>query len=304
MIEKKSWLEGYRSRLLAVERKAKLTVETYYSEVHFFLDWLYANGACVETASENDLVRYLEARSCGAFSAEGDLHGIDARSTAKAISVLRSFFKFVIVKGCRKDNPAQLLEAPKRAQTLPAVMPLEKVDSLLELISTDTVSGKRDAALFELVYSSGLRISEAVGLNVDDVFFDEAILRVTGKGGKQRFVPFGARAEDALKCYLSEARSCLLGKKRSDALFINRLGGRLSRKGIWKNYAALAKQNGTGTKLHTLRHSFATELLSGGADLRSVQELLGHANLATTQIYTHVNVSKLKEEHKKYLPKL
>ncbi|GMO46618.1 MAG: site-specific tyrosine recombinase [Termitinemataceae bacterium] len=296
------WLKAYRSRLLAVERKAILSVETYCSEMRFFLLWAGKHNISPSSATENDLVLYLCERAQGIFCTGSDKNEINARSTAKAISALRSFFRFVIAKGYRKDNPAALLQAPKRQMSLPDVLPLETVDAMLALVKTDTANGIRDAALYELVYSSGLRVSEAVSLNVDDIFFDEAILRVTGKGSKQRLVPFGARAETALKRYFSEARPLLLGKKQSVALFINRLGGRLSRKGIWKNYAALSKQNGTGTKLHTLRHSFATELLNGGADLRSVQELLGHSNLATTQIYTHVLPSKLKEAHDKFMP--
>jgi integrase/recombinase XerD len=160
-------------------------------------------------------------------------------------------------------------------------------------------------ALFELVYSSGLRVSEAVGLDIDDCFFDEAVARVTGKGGKERFVPFGSAAETALRAYLKEGRLHFLKPgRKSSALFLNRMGRRLGRKGIWKNYAALAAKSGVSSKLHSLRHSFATELLAGGADLRSVQELLGHADIATTQIYTHVAVSRLEEEHKKYMPEL
>jgi integrase/recombinase XerD len=162
----------------------------------------------------------------------------------------------------------------------------------------------RDRALFELVYSSGLRVSEAVTLDLGDVFFKESVLRVMGKGSKERLVPFGGEAASALKRYLAESRPVLLGARRSSALFVTRMGKRLGRKGIWKNYKALAALNGTSSRLHTLRHSFATELLAGGADLRSVQELLGHRDITTTQIYTHVDVSRLREEHRKYMPEL
>jgi integrase/recombinase XerD len=291
-------LESYRSRLLAVERKARLTVETYSFEIRFFLDWLENEGLAAESASETDLSRYL------AYRASSGSNKSCLQSTAKAISALRSFFRFLIAREARQDNPAALLEAPRRVKSLPEVLSNETATALIDSAQTDTAGGLRDAALFELVYSSGLRISEAVNLDIDDVFFDEAVLRVTGKGGKQRIIPFGERAEAALKRYVSEARPRLLQKNRSNALFINRFGGRLSRKGMWKNYAQLAGANGTSSKLHTLRHSFATELLQGGADLRSVQELLGHADLATTQIYTHVNTAALQAAHKKYLPRL
>jgi integrase/recombinase XerD len=164
--------------------------------------------------------------------------------------------------------------------------------------------GLRDRALFELVYSCGLRISEASGLDLVDLSFGEGLARVRGKGGKERLVPFGSEASRWLRAYLVEARPRLAKAKRSPAVFLNRSGSRLSRKGIWKNYAAAAGMVGAGTKLHTLRHSFATELLGGGADLRSVQELLGHADLNTTQINTHVDAAALRASHRRYLPRL
>ncbi|GMO59330.1 MAG: site-specific tyrosine recombinase [Termitinemataceae bacterium] len=289
-------LEAFRTRLLAVERKKPLTVDTYCYEINIFLRHLADNNKSAVSINANDVTLYLQERS--------KLQGIEARSTAKAIAALRSFFRFVIAKGFRIDNPASLLEAPKKNSRLPEVMTQQKIDALLGAIKTDSPQGRRDAALLELIYSSGLRVSEAVGLKIEDVFLDEAILRITGKGGKQRLVPFGTKAETALRRYISEDRLLLLGKKRSNALFISRIGKPLSRKSIWKNYAALTSINGESSKLHTLRHSFATELLHGGADLRSVQELLGHADIGTTQIYTHVDVSKLEEAHKKFIPVL
>ncbi|MDR0540528.1 MAG: tyrosine-type recombinase/integrase, partial [Spirochaetaceae bacterium] len=162
----------------------------------------------------------------------------------------------------------------------------------------------RDKALFELIYSCGLRISEAVGINIDDVYFNEGVILLRGKGGKERLVPFGDAAEILLTAYLTQARNILLKGKKTEALFVSNLGKRLSRKTAWKNYAALARRSGKNSKLHTLRHSFATELLAGGADLRSVQILLGHADLSTTQIYTHLDTRRLREAHKKYLPDL
>jgi integrase/recombinase XerD len=277
-----------------VERLSRLSVETYLAEIRRFIDYAGEGAVAADSAA---LTRYLDERAVQ--------DGIGPRSAAKAIAALRSFFRFVIDEGLRKDNPAGLLETPRREERLPEALPGEAVDALLALIKTDTPAGLRDRALFELVYSSGLRVSEAVGLDIDDCFFDEALVRVTGKGGKERFVPFGSAAETALRAYLNEARPHFLKTgRKSNALFLNRMGRRLGRKGIWKNYAALAAQNGVSSKLHSLRHSFATELLAGGADLRSVQELLGHADIATTQIYTHVAVSRLEEEHKKYMPRL
>jgi integrase/recombinase XerD len=293
MMSNTQWFESYRSRLLTVERKALLTVETYCFEVKFFLEWLSKENLKPENASTADVTRYLQNRA---------LEKISPSSTAKAISALRSFFRFVISKQLRTDNPTSLLQSPKKVTSIPSVMSCGQIDSLFDFIKTDTAQGIRDRALFELIYSSGLRISEACKLDLNDVFFDEALLRITGKGNKERLVPFGSKAEQALKQYLGNARSKLSGKKHCDALFVSIRGTRLSRKSVWKNYAALAAHNGTGSKLHTLRHSFATDLLAGGADLRSVQELLGHADITTTQIYTHINTKALKEAHKEYLP--
>jgi integrase/recombinase XerD len=184
------------------------------------------------------------------------------------------------------------------------VLSREKIESLLDAANVKTPQGLRNRAIYELMYSAGLRVSEAVHLDENDAYFRERLLRVKGKGGKERMAVFGDEAALWLKRYLEEVRPLFAGQKSVRALFISRRGKRLSRKGIWKNYSLLAMLAGTGSKLHTLRHSFATELLSGGADLRQVQELLGHADLATTQIYTHVDVSLLRENHRKYLPRL
>jgi integrase/recombinase XerD len=289
----KALIQRYRSRLLTIERLSRLSVETYLAEIKCLIDYAGASGAAA--ADSALLSRYLEERT--------SRDGIDERSVAKAIAALRSFYRFLIDSGERNDNPASLLEAPKSKTRLPETIPAESVDALLALIDDSTPQGLRDRALFELVYSSGLRVSEAAGLNIDDCFFSEAVIRVTGKGNKERLVPFGSAAEESLRRYLAQGRPAFLkAGRKSDALFLNRCGRRLGRKGIWKNYAALAARLGESSKLHALRHSFATELLLGGADLRSVQELLGHADISTTQIYTHLAVSNLEEAHKKYLP--
>jgi integrase/recombinase XerD len=178
------------------------------------------------------------------------------------------------------------------------------VEEMLNSVDTKGPLGIRDRTIFELIYSAGLRVSEVVSLNVVDIFFEEGIARVTGKGSKERLVIFGEEAEKWLKRYLLESRAELLGPRRSAALFVGRTGKRLSRKGIWKNYERVTTQMGMSSRLHSLRHSFATEMLSGGADLRSVQELLGHADLSTTQIYTHVDHSMLKEQHRRHIPEL
>jgi len=290
-------LEKYRARLAAVERRSPLTVAAYGEEVRRFLDYAGANGIAIETAASQQVVAFLEWR--------GSTHHLDSRSKAKIICALRSFFRFAVDEGIRGDNPAALLESPRKRFSLPETMDRETVERLLAVIDSDSPLGLRDRALFEMIYSSGMRISEAAGVNIRDVDFRESVVRVRGKGSKERLVVFGSEAAEWLNRYLAESRPALAGGSiRTNALFVGRSGRRLSRKGIWKNYARYAAMAGTGSRVHTLRHSFATSLLQGGADLRTVQALLGHAALATTQIYTHVDTGLLKESHRRYLPKL
>ena len=297
----KDILSGFRSILLAIEHRAPLTVETYTGEIRLFLSWLEQNAGkdykpeeALAQADTELLTAYLAERS----------GTIGSRSTAKAVSALRSFFRYLCEEGLRPDNPASLLQLPRRGFRLPAVLARQKIESLLEAVDIRNPLGIRNRAIYELIYSSGLRVSEAVQIDLSDVFFDEGIVRVKGKGNRERMTIFGGEAARWLKQYVNDVRPKLAGHMHPKAFFLGRSGKRLSRKGIWKNYVLLAMRNGTESRLHTLRHSFATELLAGGADLRQVQELLGHADLATTQIYTHVEISQLRENHRRYLPVL
>jgi integrase/recombinase XerD len=289
-------LERFYSRLIAMERLSLLTARTYYFEARRFLEWLSAAGLRVETVEPLELSRYLgEGRG---------KNKSNSRSTAKAISVLRSFFRYIGDEGLRIDNPASLLEPPRKIHRLPETLSQKQVEDILANADAGSPLGLRNRAIYELIYSSGLRVSEASGLNLRDLYFPEGIVRVRGKGNKERMVPFGGEAASWLKRYLEEGRPALAKSGRPQALFLGRTGKRLSRKGMWRNYAALAAPLGASSRIHALRHSFATELLEGGADLRSVQELLGHADLATTQIYTHVDQALLKESLKRYRPNL
>ncbi|MDR1231732.1 MAG: tyrosine recombinase [Spirochaetaceae bacterium] len=289
-------LKNYIRYLAAVRQQAKLTIATYKIELNMWLGWLEGKGIGAASAETEHVIAYIEQR------VQDD--ALSSRSAAKALSALKSFYRFVVDEKLRDDNPVSLIPSPKLGVRLPAVHTRETVDHILDQIDLSRPLGIRDRAMFELVYSSGLRVSEAVTLNLNDVFFDEAVLRVRGKGSKERLVPFGDEAEKRLRQYLENARPLLAKGKANEAFFIGRNGRRLSRKSVWKNYKVAASMNGSSSKLHTLRHSFATELLQGGADLRSVQELLGHAALATTQIYTHVDTSHLKKAHETFLPKL
>ena len=296
-MEKNNLLVRFCSWLVAVERLSLLTRECYRLEIRRFLDFLEAQQKPLEGVDAVFLTAYLTIRR--------NNDKIDSRTTAKAVSALRSFFRFAMDEGLVKDNPAFLLENPRRRTRLPEVMDMEVIEELLDKIDTSTPLGIRDRCLFELIYSAGLRVSEAAGLNIKDIDITGGIAKVRGKGNKERITLFGTEAAGKLTEYLREARPKLAGKiNKTNALFIGRTGKRLSRKGIWKNYAKSAAIAGTSSRLHTLRHSFATGLLKGGADLRTVQELLGHADLSTTQIYTHVDVGVLRENHRRFLPRL
>lgn len=301
---RKQIVRRFCAGLSSVRRLSQATVETYAPELERFLEYLDDRGGELRDVDSGTLVAYLGFRK--------ESGKLDARTLAKALSCLRSFFGFLVEEGLREDNPAALLESPRPGFRLPDVLEPEDVGKMLEVIDGSGPLGIRDRCLFELIYSSGIRISEAVGLNVRDIDFNGGIARVRGKGSKERLVVFGTEAEFRLKRYLDEARPLLAGAGKRNlakaaglsALFLSRSGKRLSRKGMWKNYARYACLAGIGSKVHTLRHSFATSLLRGGADLRTVQALLGHADLATTQIYTHVDTRLLKASHRKYLPSL
>ena len=296
-MEKNDLLNRYCSRLVAIERRAVLTRESYSLEIRRFLDFLETEKTSLADVDAVFLSTYLAMRRT--------VDKIDSRTAAKTVSALRSFFRFLMDEGLVNDNPAIVIESPKRCARLPEVMDKETIEALLDTVDTSNPRGCRDRCLFELIFSAGLRVSEAVWLNIRDIDIEGGVAKVRGKGNKERLALFGQPAAMRLKQYLQEARPRLAGKvNKSQALFIGRNGKRLSRKGIWKNYAKSAALAGTSSHLHTLRHSFATALLKGGADLRTVQELLGHADLSTTQIYTHVDVGVLRENHRRFLPRL
>lgn len=234
------------------------------------------------------------------FLASRSRAGISGKTLARDIAALQSFFRFLVLIRKRQDNPVVLLERPARGFRLPRVLSIEQVEKLLSCIRTDTPEGLRDSALFELIYSCGLRIHEAVSLTVNDVRFNEKTVLVCGKGGKERMVPFGKRSAVLLRRYMQDARPALSSALSGNFLFLGKKGKPMTRKAAWDRFHALTVQAGVPAKIHTLRHSFATHLLAGGADLRSVQELLGHSDISTTQIYTHVENDSLKLYHAEF----
>jgi integrase/recombinase XerD len=294
MDERSKLLRIYSDYLTAELRLSASTIAVYAQEARQFLSYALEEQLELETTTVGNLIEYLIHRQ---------LQGISQKTTAKAVSALRAFFTFAHRQKMIPNNPSVHLELPRSSRRIPEVYTLEQVEAILEAIDTATAAGIRDRFLFELIYSCGLRVSEAVSLTLDRIYGKESMLRVVGKGSKERLVPMGEQALFWMRRYLEEARPALLKDKKERALFINRSGKRLSRKGMWKRFKEILALAGVEGKIHTLRHSFATHLLQGGADLRAVQTLLGHADIGTTQIYTHVDERQLHQQHRRYHPR-
>jgi integrase/recombinase XerD len=281
---------------LKVERGlAKNTIESYNRDLIGFYSFLSHRRLSATNVKQEDLVSFITEKRVQ----------VSARSLARCLVSLRMFYRFLVSEGKIPVNPARLLGIPKLYQHLPHVLTRDEVDLLLAQPDQNTAVGKRDKAMLEVLYATGLRASEVIGLRIANINMQAAYLRTIGKGSKERIVPMGSKAIDALKLYMTDGRGSLLKKGASPYLFLNRRGGRLTRQGLWKILRGYAVKAGISKRItpHTLRHSFATHLLEGGADLRSVQVMLGHADISTTQIYTHVARERLKEVHEKYHPR-
>ena len=291
---------------IGVERGlAQSTVDAYASDLRRYLDWLEARGVHGPAAvTRQDVEDYV---------ADLDGAGESGRSKARRLASIHAFHRFALAQQAVASDVAATVKAPKGAGTLPDVLTVDEVARLLEAVPQPGGTGVagvedavlvRDRAMLELMYATGARVSEIVGADIDDKDLDEHVIRVTGKGSKQRLVPVGGYACQALRRYLDEARPVLERRKRSGsaerrALFLNKRGCRLSRQSVWEVVKAAGERAHIAKPLHphTLRHSFATHLIQGGADVRTVQELLGHASVTTTQIYTHVSPESLIEAY-------
>jgi len=232
-------------------------------------------------------------------------NGYSARTIARNLSAIKMFYRFLITEGRLTENPARLLDPVKLPGRLPGTLSHDEVDRLLNCPDVKTALGQRDSAMLELLYATGLRVSELVGLHLVNLNLDPGFIRTIGKGSKERIVPMGDKAREALKLYLTYGRRELIREKNIPFLFLNSRGASMSRQGFWKiikKYGIMAAITKKITP-HSLRHSFATHLLEGGADLRSVQIMLGHSDISTTQIYTHVSRERLKRIHEKFHPR-
>ena len=280
---------------LSVERGlAKNTIIAYREDLNTYLDFMIKRGInALSKVSKNDIVEFM-------LFEKGK--GVSPTSISRRLAAIRMFHRFLARERVLKDDPTTLIDSPKLWKKVPDTLSLNEVEALISQPDPRLRQGARDKAILETLYATGMRVSESTNLKLNNVNLDIGFLRCIGKGNKERVIPLGKKAIHSISRYLEFSRPHLLKNKTSDFLFINRSGNKLSRQSVWKlikQYAKEAKIK-KPIKVHTLRHSFATHLLERGADLRSVQEMLGHSNISTTQIYTHIDKERLKTIHKAF----
>jgi len=283
---------------LTVERGlAPNTRASYSADLLKFLTYLKAGGI-----SDWSQVRYSEVMG---FLSQSQEQGLAPRSRARMLSALRGFFKFMLRDSHLRESPVANLASPRLRRQLPVILSVAEVERLLARPNLELPLGQRDTAMLEVLYGTGLRVSELVSLTMGRVNLEVGFLVVLGKGSRERIVPAGEAATEAVRSYVKEARPLLLKGRTTETLFVTNRGAAMTRQGFWKLLKKYGHEAGLKKKLspHILRHSFATHLLERGADLRSVQMMLGHADISTTQIYTHVARERLREVHKKYHPR-
>jgi integrase/recombinase XerD len=272
------------------------TLAAYRTDLLAFQIWLAKKGLTLEQVTRADLLAYLAANVRA---------GLSPRSSARHLSTLRRFYRYLLIQGSTQVDPTADVRSPVIGRPLPKNISEQGVEKLLSTPPRDTALGSRDRAMLETMYASGLRVSELVGLTLNELDLTTGLVRVVGKGGRERIVPLGEEASESLREYLGQARSDLLKAQLTDAVFVTRRGGPMTRQAFWQLIKRYAQQAGIGAEFspHSLRHAFATHLLNHGADLRSVQMLLGHTDLSTTQIYTHVARARLQSLHGTHHPR-
>ncbi len=273
------FLEDYISYLKIERAMSPSTVASYSSDVRDFLAWIDSAGVRVGDVRTDHIVQYF-----------GTLEGLSKRSQARFLSSLRSFCKWTVLEGYVKDNPCDAVDTPKIGRHLPAVLSEDEVSAIIDSVDTGSWNGLRDRAILEVLYGCGLRVSEVVGLKISNVYFKEGFVRIVGKGNKERLVPIGGMALEAVSDYLA-VRPEPSDTASEDILFLNRDGRALSRVSVFTMVKRQAMLAGVHKEIspHTFRHSFATHLVNHGADLRVVQDMLGHESILTTEIYTHID---------------
>lgn len=268
------------------------TISSYKNDLYKFLE--YNKGKNINNITNNDLKEYLKKLKN---------ETLNEKSISRNISCLKSFYKFLVIEKVVKDNPSETITMPKIKKSLPDILTEEDVLKLLDIELNDNFS-YRNKAMLELMYATGLRVSELVNLKLQDIDLSQDIVRTFGKGSKERIIPIGDYAKEYLEKYIYEYRSSMLKRSNNEYIFLNNHGQKMTRQGFFKIIKKIAKEKGIEKELspHTLRHSFASHLLKYGADLRTIQELLGHSDISTTQIYTHITNEELKNNYKSFHP--
>jgi integrase/recombinase XerD len=289
-------VERFADALWSEEGLSDNTLSAYRSDLEVYARWLSTRGQSLTQAAREDVLAYLSHLAA---------QGARPRSSARLLSSLRRFYRFLVRERLVSVDPTELVESPKLGLPLPRLLSEEQIEELLQSPSIDQPLGLRDRAMIETLYATGLRVSELVNLRLPQVSLVQGVVRVIGKGDKERLVPLGEEAVNWINRYLNHARPKILRRKTCDVLFVTARGDAMTRQAFWRNLKLLAKAAGIRTPLspHTLRHAFATHLLNHGADLRVVQMLLGHADLSTTQIYTQVAQARLQALHAKHHPR-
>ena len=291
------WIADFVNYLQIERGLATNTLESYGRDLRQFAQYLDTQPrSAFDTATRSVILGYLLAMQ---------RQGKATATIARRLAALKAFYQYLLRENQIAQDPTADLESPKLERRLPKVLTVAEVEEVLRQPDPHSASGRRDKAMLELLYATGIRVSELVGLNVADVSLDQGVLRCLGKGEKERLVPIGSVAVGCLRDYIRTGRPHLIRDPRERCLFVNHHGRRLTRQGFWKIVKKCAQEAHLAKEItpHTLRHSFATHLLENGADLRSVQEMLGHADISTTQIYTHLTQSHLKEVYAKAHPR-
>ena len=284
----KKLVDDFKKYLMVEKNFSSYTVDNYIRDISLFLDFMKENKIfsvrCISYDDVRMYLNYLYTRN------------LAKSSVSRNLSALRTFFKWLLRNGEVDSNPIELITSPKKDKKLPEYLNYEKVEEILKTPDLSTALGKRDSAILEMLYSTGIRVGEIVSLKVSDIYFDRKMITVFGKGSKERNVLFGDTLLEKLKLYIESGRDQLLKDKKSSILFLNHHGNQLTERGIEDILNRIIKKGGFDFSLHPhmLRHTFATHMLDNGADLKVVQELLGHENLSTTQIYTHVSNERLR----------
>jgi len=291
------YLKGFLNYLSAEKGLSKNTAESYRLDLKKYRDFLLSADKDFLSASRPDIVDFIEVLRN---------EGYALSSICRFISSVKGLYRYLIIESFIKDDPSENLQSPKKWERLPKSLSVPEVESFLESslsIDLSEPTSARDYVMFELLYSSGLRVSELISLKLEDINFEAGFLRILGKGSKERIVPVNIRAVESIKKYVSLQRAEILKKRSSPYLFVTRRGAPMSRQRFWQTIKKTGRRIGIELSPHTMRHSFATHLLEGGADLRSLQKMLGHSDISTTQIYTKVTTDRLRQVYAKHHPR-